>query len=140
MNSKNLIIAAVFFAIGFAIGYWQTGGFESNRVVDDETQVILESVQPNDVVASPLVVEGMAVGPWYFEATFGIEVRDGNAGVLGQGYAEAQSDWMTEDFVSFVGTVSFNPGSATSGWLVLIKANPSGEPQYDDEIAIPVQF
>src|SRR3989344_5333702 len=31
---------------------------------------------PNEVLSSPLVVLGEARGPWYFEATFPIELKD----------------------------------------------------------------
>ena len=139
MSKTNLIVAGIFFALGFVIGYWQIGGFQNNQV-GDPTKIILESISAYDAVDSPLTVVGQAKGTWYFEASFPVEVRDNNNNVLGAGLATAQGDWMTEDFVTFEANVEFDPQNETSGLLVFIKDNPSGEPQFDDEVAIPVNF
>lgn len=91
---------------------------------------------------SPLVAEGRARGTWYFEASFPIELRDQNGATIATGYAEAQSDWMTEEFVSFVSVPLIFPAqpAGSAGTLVLHKDNPSGEPQYDQQLSIPVTF
>jgi hypothetical protein len=55
--------------------------------------------------------------------------------------AQAQGDWMTEDFVPFTATLTFPAQPAGSlGKIVLKRDNPSGEPQNDASIVVPVQF
>lgn len=92
-------------------------------------------------IASPVTVTGSARGMWYFEATFPIEIRNAAGTVIGNGYAEAQSDWMTENFVAFRGTVTFTPQTAGStGFVVLKKSNASGDPERDQSVQIPITF
>ena len=97
---------------------------------------------PGDAATSPLVVTGEARGPWYFEASFPIDLVDAGGTVLAQGYAEAQGEWMTEEFVPFVSVpLTFAPQPAGStGRVVLHKANASGLPEHDRSISIPVVF
>ncbi len=95
---------------------------------------------PVSVVTSPLMVTGEARGTWYFEASFPVTVRDANDQVLGTGVAQAQGEWMTIEFVPFQVTVSFNTSSTSNGFLVLHKDNPSGLPENDAEVRIPIRF
>jgi hypothetical protein len=93
----------------------------------------------NAVVQSPLVVTGRARGTWYFEASFPVRLLDSAGNELAVSPAEAQSDWMTTDFVPFQTTLVFTTTSQT-GSLVLEKDNPSGEPQNAASVVIPVDF
>lgn len=102
--------------------------------------ITVANVAPGDQVASPLVVTGEARGYWYFEASFPVKLLDGNGAQLALVPAQALTDWMTEDFVPFSVTLTFPPPSTATGTLMLMKDNPSGEPQNDDFLAIPVVF
>ncbi|MDO8668245.1 MAG: GerMN domain-containing protein [bacterium] len=102
----------------------------------DEVMVIMP--QPNQTVKSPLTVIGQARGSWFFEASFPIELVDDQGRVLGQSYAQAQSDWMTENFVPFIGEISYQIEATTTGKLILKNDNPSGLPQYDKKREISV--
>lgn len=42
----------------------------------EEKEVIVFSPQPNQVIESPLMVEGEAKGYWFFEASFPIRILD----------------------------------------------------------------
>ncbi len=97
---------------------------------------------PDEAVKSPLTVSGEARGTWYFEASFPIELVDTNGKRLAVTPAQAQSDWMTENFVPFTATLTWSSTSttATSGVLILHKDNPSGLPEHDEELRIPVKF
>lgn len=92
---------------------------------------------PNGSVSKTFSVSGYARGNWFFEASFPVEIRDLQNNLVGQGIAQAEGDWMTEDFVPFtaVTTVSGYSGPAT---LVLKKDNPSGLPEHDDAVEIPI--
>ncbi len=100
------------------------------------------------VVDSPIVssttitVTGKARGTWYFEASFPIEVRDAPGRLVGQGVAQAQEDWMTTEFVPFKATITLTEvlPSGMPGTLVLKKDNPSGLPEHDDSIEVPIVF
>ncbi|MCB9798495.1 Gmad2 immunoglobulin-like domain-containing protein [Candidatus Nomurabacteria bacterium] len=100
----------------------------------------LSNISPGDTISSPVNIEGKARGYWYFEAQFDVTVQDGLGVEIGSGIATALSDWMTEDYVPFSGTISFVPPSTPTGTLILHKANPSGEPVNDDELEVSVIF
>ena len=109
-------------------------------VITYKDLVRVTSPLENQVVTSPLVIRGEARGTWYFEASFPVELIASDGTVLVQHYAQAQGEWMTVDFVPFASTLLFDAGTATSGVLILHKDNPSGLPEYDDELRIPVRF
>jgi len=101
--------------------------------------VLVTHPRPDSTIESPLMVKGKAKGTWYFEASFPVELIDADGNVLVTVPAEAQSDWMTTDFVDFEATLSFKT-RATTGFLIFRKDNPSGLPQFDDEVRIPIRF
>lgn len=97
--------------------------------------------KPNDKIYSPLTVLGKARGTWFFEASFPVRLIDAKGNILTQGIAQAKADWMTENFIPFKSELIFiKPVGQTSGYLILKKDNPSGLPEYDDELKIPVIF
>lgn len=98
------------------------------------------SPRPNEVVSSPLRVTGEARGTWYFEASFPVKLVDANGNLIVQGHAEAQSDWMTTEFVPFVAVLEFSKPATATGTLVLEKDNPSGLPEHADQVSINVRF
>lgn len=99
-------------------------------------------IQPleNAVVKSPLVVKGEARGNWYFEASFPVTLVDGNGKELVVSPAQAKADWMTTEFVPFEVALTFSKPSTKTGTLILKKDNPSGLPENDASISIPVRF
>jgi len=96
---------------------------------------------PESQIVSPLTITGRARGPWYFEASFPIELLDNNEALIAMTTAQSQGEWMTENWVPFTATLTFPAQPAGSaGKLVLRKDNPSGEPQNDMSIVVPIQF
>lgn len=104
--------------------------------------IVVDAIRPGDTVSSPLVVTGKARGTWYFEASFPVELVDANNTLVANGIAQAQSDWMTVDFVPFKTTLTFvtQDWKDMNGTLIFRKDNPSGEPQFDDQMRLPVRF
>ncbi|MDD4271187.1 MAG: GerMN domain-containing protein [Patescibacteria group bacterium] len=94
--------------------------------------------QPNQTISSPLIVEGLAIGNWYFEASFPIELIDGQGKILSQSHVQAQSDWMTENLVPFKGEINYQAAATTIGKLVFKNDNPSGLSQNEKKFEIPV--
>lgn len=93
-----------------------------------------------EVISSPLSFSGTARGFWYFEASFPVRIYDANGKELGVGIAQAQDEWMTEDFVPFAGTVEFRTPETPTGTVVFQKDNPSGLPEHDASVEVPVRF
>jgi len=96
--------------------------------------------RPSEEVISPLQITGEARGYWYFEASFPVELRDANGNVLVSYYATAEDEWMTEEFVPFKTTLEFAEPTTAAGVLILRKDNPSGLPEHDDALIVPVRF
>jgi hypothetical protein len=100
-------------------------------------QIMVDSLSSNAKITSPLTITGKAKG-WYFEASFPINILDQNGKVIGQAPAQAQSDWMTSDWVPFKAVVTFtSPGAGKKGIVRLSNDNPSGLPENDKHIDHP---
>jgi hypothetical protein len=96
---------------------------------------------PGSTAGSPLVVSGEARGGWYFEASFPYELQDASGNVIAQGPVQANGDWMTEDFVPFSLSIVYPAQPAGSaGTLILRKDNPSGLPENENALLIPIVF
>jgi len=106
----------------------------------DNADVKNISIKSGQEITSPLTVEGEARGSYFFEGTFPIKILDENGTELGTSFVRAEGDWMTEDFVKFNGNITFTSKTPGKGFLVFAKDNPSGLPQYDKEVRIPVTF
>ena len=105
-----------------------------------EDSINVTSPRANSLITSPLTVTGNARGMWYFEASFPVEILDGNNSRLAVTPAQAQGDWMTENFVPFSVTLNFKQPTTATGTLVLHKDNPSGDPSKEDSLRIPIRF
>lgn len=100
----------------------------------------IENLKSGDEISSPLEISGKARGGWYFEASFPIIIVDENGKELGVAIATAEGDWMTEELVPFTATLNFDPGESKEGKIIFQKDNPSGLPEFDDSLEIPVKF
>jgi len=103
----------------------------------------LYSPKPKQAIASPLKISGKARGTWFFEGDFPVILVDWDGRIIAESIAQAKSDWMTQDFVEFEATLEFEkPDTQVSnrGALILQKDNPSGLPQNDDALEIPIKF
>jgi len=109
------------------------------NAVQKSNLIILENPKPNAVLGNKISLYGSARGYWFFEATFPIDVFDGDGKLLGQGYAQAKSEWMTENFVPFEAEINLTEVPQNPlGTLVLRKDNPSGDSIRDDSLIVPV--
>ena len=119
-----------------------TIAMETETTTKDTTsdQIKVTKPTPNQVVQTPLIIEGEARGTWFFEATFPVKLMDSNGNVIAANTAQAESEWMTEDFVPFKAQIVFEKPETAIGILVLEKDNPSGLPENDAKVEIPVRF
>lgn len=111
----------------------------------------LESPRPEEQISSPLTITGEARGNWFFEASFPVSLVNWDGLIIAQGIATAKIDpdandgagWMTADFVPFEATLTFTVDKdvySRRGALILQKDNPSGLPEHDDALEIPINF
>lgn len=105
-----------------------------------QPDIVIYSPLRGQTIQSPLAVKGKARGNWYFEAVFPIRLLDDKGNELAAGQARATGDWMTEQLVPFEASISFNPGSASMGTLILKNDNPSGMPEKEKQASVPVNF
>lgn len=100
--------------------------------------IYVENPYPGAVVGKTFTLKGAARGNWYFEASFPVEVRDKNGKVLVQQPVQAQGDWMTSDFVPFSSVIKIPQSYIGPATIILHKDNPSGLPQNDAALSIPI--
>lgn len=117
--------------------------------VNEKADLIrLTTPRPNATIKSPLIVKGEARGNWFFEASFPVSLTNWDGLILAEGIATAEGEWMTTEFVPFTATLNFtNPAAEASneayakrGTLILKKDNPSGLPEHNAALEIPVLF
>lgn len=112
----------------------------STPVVSEEVKsVIILAPESGTLVSSPLVVRGQALGNWFFEASLPVKLLDDKGQLIASTPGAAESDWMVSTFVPFSALLEFNT-TATSGYLVIAKDNPSGLAENDASISIPLKF
>lgn len=100
----------------------------------------VDNPRPEQFIEPPLEIKGHARGYWFFEAEATAELLDDNFQTISQTNTTATGEWMTEDWVPFSGTMTFEDPSTETGYLVLHKANASGLERHDMSDTIPVRF
>lgn len=109
--------------------------------IDKSPAIVVTSPIRDEAISSPLSIVGQARGKWFFEGSFPVALLDSYGNTIAEGHVTAQGEWMTEDFVKFIGNLQFNNYiKGTEGTLVLKRDNPSGLRQFDDSIEIPITF
>lgn len=152
-------VLGIFFVgiLGFGYQYFATYHLD-NQSVDVSTEeekvkeepsdsetigqgIVVDAPRQNDLITSPLTISGRARGTWFFEASFPVTLVNWDGLIIAEGYVTATDNWMTEDFVDFVGTLAFEkPSFNPRGTLILRKDNPSGLPEHDGAVEIPILF
>ncbi len=110
-------------------------------IVSDTEQVFIEEPFSEDMIESTVTFSGSASGTWFFEGDFPVTLVDDNDVVLGQSFATAEGEWMTTEPVTFSGGLALTQApTSTTGRLVFSKDNPSGLPEHDASVSLPVVF
>lgn len=151
MKFKTLIILVVV----IALGYWglvsikknPEGGDTQNNVNTGPAYykdlVRVDTPKPGSKVNNNVTVRGAARGNWYFEGSFPIRIVDAEGRVLAEGAAEAQTEWMTTDYVPFIANLQIGKVQIAEGAplrVIILKDNPSGLPQNDDSTSFGVVY
>ena len=113
---------------------------EPNDISQHADLIRVASPKSNAIILSPLTIEGEARGSWFFEASFPVRLLDANSNEIAVQPAQAQEEWMTENFVPFTAILQFEAPATNTGTLVFEKDNPSGMSANADELRVPVRF
>jgi len=115
-----------------------TGCGIAKKLVKPEIKIDAPSI--DEKISSPFNISGEAIGNWYFEASFPIQLVDESGKILVQTNGQANGDWMTTDFVPFTSQLIFNPGEAKSGKIIFKNDNPSGNSESQKIYELSVTF
>jgi hypothetical protein len=102
-------------------------------------EILVLSPKQNELITSPLKISGQARGNWFFEASMPVKLFSDDNQLIVASSTQALDDWMTVKPVRFSSSLVFST-NATSGYLIIAKDNPSGLPQNDNSIKVPVRF
>lgn len=104
----------------------------------------LDTPKPNQIISSPLTITGIARGYWFFEASFPVVLVNWDGLIIAQGIATATvGDWMTTEFIPFEANLTWvvdKEAYSDKGTLILRKDNPSGLPEHEDALEVPIIF
>lgn len=106
-------------------------------------QVIIISPAENALIDNPLIITGSAPGNWFFEWVAPVTIVNRNGLILWDWYISAIGEWMTTGMVDFSGLIVYNRDPITPypyWWIILNRDNPSGMPENDAWIEIPILF
>ncbi|MCR4283954.1 MAG: Gmad2 immunoglobulin-like domain-containing protein [Parcubacteria group bacterium] len=146
---KIIVIILILIASLIGLYFWSSPSAEApmdmTSMAEKEGIIRVTTPLPEQVITSPLIVEGEARGYWFFEATFPLVLTDWDGRIIAQSYATALDEWMTEDFVPFRGVLEFEEPEfigefSNRGALILKKDNPSGLPEHDDALEMTIYF
>jgi hypothetical protein len=118
------------------------------KEIDAKADLIqIENPAGMGVVTSPLSIKGKARGNWFFEGSAPVSLVDWDGKIIAEGVITAEGEWMTTEFVPFNGSLEFtspykegDEAFMKRGSLIFMKDNPSGLPENDDALEIPVLF
>ncbi len=143
--SARTLLERVLLSFTFVDDREKSGMNESSEGVvspqqDSRSDILVTEPLANASVASPLVVRGVADARWFAEdSLFSVVLTDevGNIVTIADVRADAAVANDVSELVPFVATLSFDPGTATSGALVF---KPASSASAVTEHSIPVKF
>jgi glucose/arabinose dehydrogenase len=102
--------------------------------------VRLNSPEKNQVIKSPLVVNGQARGVWFFEGLVGVSLLDGQGQQIAETEARALADWKTVDYVPFRAVLEFDQPQTATGTLLIKRLQPPAEEAKEFIFKAPIRF
>jgi hypothetical protein len=114
---------------------------DTETKTDDNDKVAVLDVPLKDAkITTPVTVTGTAPAFWFFENSFPVQVQDSAGKVLGAGQANPITESLPEGMTPFHAEVEFDKPATPTGTLLLKADNPSGLPENDYSVKIPVTF
>ncbi len=156
MKKTLLIIIIILIVVAATAAAWiltkkETPAPVINPPATKDDLIRLDAPLPGQVIKSPLIITGEARGNWFFEASFPVILVNWDGLIIAQGIATVKKDpstglgvnWMTTEYVPFEAKLDFTIDKNTysnRGALILKKDNPSGLPEHDNALEIPIIF
>lgn len=150
MNSKAWVALILILAIIIVVLAWilfttpvpttpATGSTSSPQTAAPlHAQVTVTTPTANATLSHSFEVAGTAPNQWFNEAVFPIQVRDPNDNLIGASQGQAQGDWTQPGLVTFTSHMTVDSTYEGPANLILLKDNPSGLPQNDDSVTVPI--
>jgi hypothetical protein len=142
MNHRTLLVGIFCTALfGGVLWYTMIKPSLTEQITPElvlEEDIRVELPFPGAVTGKEFSVIGEARGGWFFEASFPVSVIAESGEVLAETYATAEGDWMTPELVPFRAEVRVPESYIGKATIILKKDNPSGLPENDNSISIPI--
>lgn len=103
------------------------------------TDVQITSPDLSKPINSPLKLTGKIKPNYSFEAVFPIRLENAAGKTIASGQGHVTTDDLNQEFVPFTAEIKFSQ-TAGKGSLVIMNDNPSGLPENDKKISLPVTF
>lgn len=121
------------------------GDILNEEVRDEHESIVVHNVVDEQVISSPLELQGEIRGNWVFEASAPVLLTNWDGLIIGESFISTEEDWMTADFVSFAGKIEFEMPDdigefSNKGYLIFQKNNPSDLRELDDAYEIEIRF
>ncbi len=121
-----------------------TGEISEGGLVDNSganaNSIKLTNLSANQVITSPLLVEGMATADWFYRGDFTVLLYDASGNRIAFEKAVINEEVREGDLVGFVFSISFPFTGTSKGYLVFKKSNPTGNDELDYKVKLPVKF
>ena len=135
----SILIIILLIIVALVFDFGRNSSAPVTMATSTESFIQVVAPKDNQTVGNPIKVSGKARGSWFFEGSFPIQLVDSSGNVIGQGIATSTQPWMTEDFIDFSAEISYTKATSTKrALLVLKKDNPSGNPDLDRSVFVPV--
>lgn len=108
------------------------------QISGNKDDLVSFSVLPNSKVKGVLSYRGVVKGGYFFEGNILINILDVNKNLIKKSNANATTDWMTAEPISFEGNVDFSLLPKGPAYLEIHNDNASGLPEHDKSIFIPI--
>jgi len=105
--------------------------------------LVITSLQPNDVITSPLRITGYVNGDsWIaFEGQVGlVNLFDAGGRMISSSILAVNGEWMKEPPIDFEAMLMFQKPPTETGSLVFSNENPAGIPENNREFNLPIRF
>ena len=116
------------------------GGETFTEEINSPLGINVTSPKNNEELKDIITVEGEALGTWFFEAVFPISIEDMNRNTIASSFVTAEENWMTDLPVKFRGAIDVPDDFSGKAVLILKKDNPSGLPEKDSRVEIPISI
>lgn len=136
---KNIIIAVIVFLIFSVLVFYM---LEQKKEVSTNENIKIYNIKSGQEIRSPLTIKGEVFGGnWTgFEGQVGMVKLVGLDGkTLGSAILNATSDWMKLP-TNFEVILNFNTPKDSNVFLIFKNENPSGMPEKEETMTLPVKF